>query len=176
MKIKLNGKRLYPTDLVIYCRVKTDSKLNWKSHVNAIATELDRANALLYKVRDFVNANILKSIYYALFGDKLLVQLTVSTFSKKSHLELSILKSVMLTPLLCFITLKLLTLQIKSRLRTVSLQTNIPIINYVQFLLIGLHFHQCLTITKRRLPLKEIFKSLVSKQHHMEKMFLSIRL
>ena len=41
--------------------VKIDSKLNWKSHVNATATKLNRANAMLYKVRDFVNANILKS-------------------------------------------------------------------------------------------------------------------
>ena len=52
---------------VRYLGVKTDSKLNWKSHVNAIATKLNIANAMLYKVRDFVNANILKSIYYALF-------------------------------------------------------------------------------------------------------------
>ena len=50
-----------------YLRVKIDSKVNWKSHVNATATKLNRGNAMLYKVRDFVNANILKSIYYALF-------------------------------------------------------------------------------------------------------------
>ena len=68
-----------------------DGKLNWKSHVNAVATKLNRENALLHKVRDFVNANILKSIYYALFeltmlasfGYKILTQLTVSTFSRK---------------------------------------------------------------------------------------------
>ena len=67
MKIKLNGKRLYPTDSVKYIGVKTDIKLNWKSHVNATATKLNQASAMLYKVRDSVNANILKSIYYALF-------------------------------------------------------------------------------------------------------------
>ena len=67
MKIKLNGKRLYPTDSVKYLGVKIDSKLNWKSHINATATKLNRANTMLYKVIDFVNANILKSIYYALF-------------------------------------------------------------------------------------------------------------
>ena len=60
----------------------------------------------------------------------------------------------------------------KVKLRTVSLEKNIPIINYLQFSIIGLHFHQCLTIIKHRLSLKEIFKSLVSKQHHMEKMLL----
>ena len=136
---------------------------------------------MLFKVRHFVNANVLKSIYYALFeshinyaciicapsyGDKISVQITTSTFSRKKHKELSI------TPLLYFIALKLSKLQIKSRLRTASLQTNIPIINYFQFLLIGLHFHQCLTIIKYQLPLKEIFKSLMFKQYHIEKIIL----
>ena len=95
IKIKLNQKSLYPTDSVKYFRANINSKLNWKSHVNATATKLDRANAMLYRVRDFVNANILKSIYYALFeshitmlasyGDKTSVQLTVSTFCRKRH-------------------------------------------------------------------------------------------
>ena len=30
MKIKLNGKRIHPTDSVKYLGVKIDSKLNWK--------------------------------------------------------------------------------------------------------------------------------------------------
>ena len=34
MKIKLNWKRLYPTDSMKCLRVKIDSKLKWKSHVN----------------------------------------------------------------------------------------------------------------------------------------------
>ena len=67
MITKLNRKRLYPTDSVKYLGVEIDSKLNWKSHVNATATKLKEANAMLHKVRDFVNANIFKSIYYALF-------------------------------------------------------------------------------------------------------------
>ena len=67
IKIKLNGKRLYPTDSVKYLEVKVDSKLNWKSHVNVTKTKLNQANVMLHKVRDFVNANIVKSICYALF-------------------------------------------------------------------------------------------------------------
>ena len=57
----------------------------------------------------------------ASYGDRILAKLTVSTFSRRKHLELSILNSVMLTPLLCLITLKLSKLQIKSRLKTVCL-------------------------------------------------------
>ena len=54
-------------DYIQLIQVKIDSKLNRKSHVNAIAKKLNRANTMLYKVRDFVDANILKSIYYELF-------------------------------------------------------------------------------------------------------------
>ena len=48
MKIKLNGKRLYPTDSVRYLGVKTESKLNWNSHINAIATKLNRSWPTIY--------------------------------------------------------------------------------------------------------------------------------
>ena len=41
MKIKLNRKRLYSTDPVKYLGVKIDSKLNWKTHVNATDTKLN---------------------------------------------------------------------------------------------------------------------------------------
>ena len=123
MIIKLNDKRLYPTDSVEYLGVKIDSKLNWKSHVNAVATKLNQANAMLYKVRDFVNMQIFLNQYImhylnhtltilASYGDKTSAQLTFSTFSRKRHIKLSISKRVMLTPLLYFITLKLLNILI----------------------------------------------------------------
>ena len=66
MKIMLNGKSLYPTDSVKYFGVKIDNKLNWKSDVNATSTKLNRENAMLYNLRDFVDASIFKSIYYTL--------------------------------------------------------------------------------------------------------------
>ena len=51
--------------LVKYLHVKIDSKLIWKSDLNATITKLSRANAMVYKVTDFVYANILKSINYS---------------------------------------------------------------------------------------------------------------
>ena len=41
--------------------------LNWKAYNNDIALKLITDNVMLYNVRDFVDAGILKSIYYALF-------------------------------------------------------------------------------------------------------------
>ena len=67
IKIKLNRKRLYPSQSVRYLGIKIDQNLNWKDHINDIAVKLNRANALLFKIRNFVNIIILKTIYFAIF-------------------------------------------------------------------------------------------------------------
>ena len=66
-KIKLNRKRLYPSQSARYLGIKIDQNLNWKDHINDIAVKLNRANALLFKIRNFVNITILKTIYFAIF-------------------------------------------------------------------------------------------------------------
>ena len=60
LKIKLCGKRLYPTESVKYLGVKIDTNLSWQYHVNDLSIKLNRANALLFKMRKYV---ILRSIY-----------------------------------------------------------------------------------------------------------------
>ena len=66
LKLKLNGKRLYPTKSVKYLGIKTDESLTWNELINGIAIKLSRANTMLYKVREFVNTRILKLIYHAI--------------------------------------------------------------------------------------------------------------
>ena len=67
IRIKLSRKRLYPSNSIRYLGVKIDENLNWKDHIHDIATKLNRANALLFKIRNYVNFNTLKSIYFAIF-------------------------------------------------------------------------------------------------------------
>ena len=67
LKIKLNGKRFYSTESVKYLGAKTDENLTWKHHINDFSIKLNRANTLLFKVRKFVDINILRSIYFAFF-------------------------------------------------------------------------------------------------------------
>ena len=67
IKIKLNRKRLYPSQSVRYLGIKTDQNLNWKDHIKDIVVKLNRANALLFKIRNFVNITILKTIYFSIF-------------------------------------------------------------------------------------------------------------
>ena len=71
LKIKLCGKRLYPTESVKYLVVKIDTKLTWQHHVNDLTIKLNRANALLFKIREYVSLKILRSIYFAIFDSHL---------------------------------------------------------------------------------------------------------
>ena len=70
-KIKLNGKKLFQTNSVKYLGIKIDKQLNWREHINEVAIKLNRANAMLYKVREFVSTDTLRSIYYAIFDSHL---------------------------------------------------------------------------------------------------------
>ena len=67
LKLKLNSKRIYPTKSAKYLGIEIDENLTWIDHINDIAIKLNRANAMLFKVREFLNTKILKSIYYAIF-------------------------------------------------------------------------------------------------------------
>ena len=71
LKIKLCGKRLYPTESVKYLGVKVDTTLSWQYHVNDLSIKLNKENALLFKMRKYVSLKILKSIYFAIFNSYL---------------------------------------------------------------------------------------------------------
>ena len=51
LKIKLNGKRHYETDSVKYLGIQIDKRLTWKQHINHVALKLNKANAVLSKLR-----------------------------------------------------------------------------------------------------------------------------
>ena len=64
--LKLNGKRLYPMNSVKHLGIIIDNSLSWHHQINSVAAKLNRANAILSKIRRFVNFNKLKSIYHAI--------------------------------------------------------------------------------------------------------------
>ena len=71
LKIKLCGKRLYPTVSVKYLGVKIDTDLSWQYRVNDLSIKLNRANTLLFKIRKYVSLKILRSIYVPIFDSYL---------------------------------------------------------------------------------------------------------
>ena len=71
LKIKLCGKTLYPTESIKYPGVKIDTNVIWQHHVNDLSIKLNRANALLFKIRKYVSPKILRSIYFVIFDSHL---------------------------------------------------------------------------------------------------------
>ena len=71
LKMKLCGKRLYPTESVKYQGVKINTNFSCQYHVNHLSIKLNRANALLFKMRKYVSLKILRSIYSAIFDSYL---------------------------------------------------------------------------------------------------------
>ena len=71
IKIKLSGKRLYPSNSVKYLGIKIDRFLHWHDQVNSIAVKRNRVNALLLKIRNHVNTKTLRNIYFAIFDSHL---------------------------------------------------------------------------------------------------------
>ena len=54
-----------------YLGIKIDEHLTWKPHIDGISTKLSKANAMLSKIRHFVDQKTLKAIYHAIFESHL---------------------------------------------------------------------------------------------------------
>ena len=63
IKIKLSGKRLYSLNSIKYLGVKIDRFLHWHDQVNSIAVKLNRANAVVLKIRNYVHIKTLRNIH-----------------------------------------------------------------------------------------------------------------
>ena len=77
IKIKLSGKRLYPSNSIKYLGIKIDRFLHWHDQVNSTAVKLNRANTLLLKTRNYVNTETFRNIYFAIFDSHLSDSCTV---------------------------------------------------------------------------------------------------
>ena len=71
LKIKIDGKRLIPSEYVKYLGLILDAHLNWKFHVDILASKLSRATGMLSRIRHFVSTDTLRSIYFGIFSSHL---------------------------------------------------------------------------------------------------------
>ena len=67
LKLKLCGKKLFTSKSVKYLGVILDECLQWNFHINQLCLKLNKANAMLCKIRHYVNETTLRSIYHAIF-------------------------------------------------------------------------------------------------------------
>ena len=82
----------------------------WNGHINDIAIKLNRVNAVLYRVREFVNKMVLKLIYHAFFNFHLSYANTVCGQNKNSLSRLFLLQTKASELLVLKVQMLLLTL------------------------------------------------------------------
>ena len=51
LKLKLNGKKIYPSSYIKYFGIFLDENLNWTKHISILSNNLRRANGALVKLR-----------------------------------------------------------------------------------------------------------------------------
>ena len=71
LKIKMDGKRIYPSKYVKYLGILIDSHLNWNYQTKMLAPKLSRAVGMLAKIRHFVSTDNLRNIYFGIFSSLL---------------------------------------------------------------------------------------------------------
>ena len=64
--LKMNKKAIVQKDHIKYLGVIMDCHLNWKHHILNVSKKISRSIGVMYKLREFLNMNMLKNIYYSL--------------------------------------------------------------------------------------------------------------
>ena len=52
---------------LIYLGIILDDKLNWKPQIEKLVTQLSKSCGMLFKLKQYTNISVLKSVYFALF-------------------------------------------------------------------------------------------------------------
>ena len=61
----INNNRIERVDCIEYLGIKIDDKLTWKTHIKYIEGKLSSACGAIYRLRDKVNQECLRSFYFA---------------------------------------------------------------------------------------------------------------
>ena len=64
--LKIQKKAISQKQSVKYLGIMIDSGLTWHDHIDTLSKKISRSIGLLYKIRHFVNKNIMKMLYYSL--------------------------------------------------------------------------------------------------------------
>ena len=68
LKIKVDGKKIFPSKFVKYLGIYIDCHLSWQEQEKNTSARLSRAKGMLCKIRHFVTQQMLHSIYYGIFS------------------------------------------------------------------------------------------------------------
>ena len=70
-----------------YLGILIDSTLSWINHIDNISTKVSKSVGLLYKIRNFVDIKIIKTLYHSLVYPHLIYAIEVWGSANETHLN-----------------------------------------------------------------------------------------
>ena len=67
LNFRLSGQKIEPKRCTKYLGVIIDNNMSFNEYMNTLKQKLNRTNDILAKLRYYVTADVLKTIYYAFF-------------------------------------------------------------------------------------------------------------
>ena len=71
MNFRISGQKIEVKSSAKYLGIIIDESLNWKKHYTILKTKLERSIGLLAKLRHYVSANLIRTVYFAIFDSYL---------------------------------------------------------------------------------------------------------
>ena len=85
--LKIHKKAILEKQNIKYLVIIIDSTLSWKAHLSNLSKKLSRTIGVMYKLRPFVNLQIMKNIYHSLFYSHLIYGIQVWGNACDTHLK-----------------------------------------------------------------------------------------
>ena len=85
--LKIQKNAISEKDHVKYLGILIDSTLSWINHIDNISTKVSKSVGLLYKIRNFVDIKIIKTLYYSLVYPHLIYAIEVWGSANETHLN-----------------------------------------------------------------------------------------
>ena len=85
--LKLDKKAINQKDNIKYLGVIIDCHLNWKHHILNVSKKISRSIGVMYRIRKYVNINILKSLYYSLIYSHIVYAIQIWGSASNTELE-----------------------------------------------------------------------------------------
>ena len=85
--LKLDKKALNQKDHIKYLGVLVDSHLNWKYQITSVCKKISRSIGVMYRIRKYLNINVLKNIYYSLIYSHIVYAIQVWGSADDTDLE-----------------------------------------------------------------------------------------
>ena len=85
--IKIHKNAITEKDHIKYLGVMIDATLTWNAQIENICHTISRSIGVLYKIKPFVNLQILKTLYYSLIYPHLIYAIEVWGSADTTHMN-----------------------------------------------------------------------------------------